>query len=229
MSAEVFTFVTAVMDRRRVPHDGWRAWFIAECAAFEGFLINEGSGEIFARGETLAGCCRFIENDEAKVLFDDEPWYQDPVACPFLGAVMGYFTWTLFASSHAFATTVAYVGRGVVARPREGWSRYPLELVTYPITVALDRHGLGSTLLDRNDTAYLDDVVARIGAVMAQAGFDPLCIGHYDAHRNPIAASENMLRLRDGAWIPTGRALAGLTVDLWGFVGGFEGGTFWDD
>jgi hypothetical protein len=228
VSGQVFTFVTAVMDRGRVPEGGWRAWFIAECAGFEGFVIDEAAGEITHDG-ALSGLCRFIEHDEARPLFDDDPWYQDPVACPFLGTVLGYFTWSSVTRGDAFARTIAYVGRGVVARPREGWSRCPVALVTLRVTDAIDRYGLRHTLLGRDDTAYLDDVVARIRAVVAQAGFDDRDIGHYDAHRNPIAAGETIRRLRDGKQLPTTRALSGLTVDLWGFVGDFEQGSFWYD
>ena len=64
---------------------------------------------------------------------------------PWLGAVMGYFTWTLVVSgdpSRSFAATVAYVGRGVIARPREGRSRNPVARVTCYLTDMLDRHGL---------------------------------------------------------------------------------------
>jgi hypothetical protein len=227
-----FTFVTAVMDRRLVPPAEWRSWFIGECADFDGFKIDAG-GEILDSDNELAGFCRFIEEDEAATLFAGEPWYREPVECPWIGAVMGYFTWTLVVSgdlSRSFAATVAYVGRGVIARPREGWSRNPVALVTCWLNDMLDRHGLedGNALLDRHDDAYLDDVVARVRWVVTAAGFDPGGVDHHDARHNPLRCTGELRRLRDDELVEASSALSGLTVEIWTFRSQiFDDDRFW--
>jgi hypothetical protein len=109
-----YTQVASIRGRADRRDEDWRSWFASELED-EGEVLDS-IGQLGGRRPT--GRYRFAEVEEAVAAFPGADWLQES-RCPFVGRVLGFFSWDWWGNSQAhrsFVVPVLHAGRGCMGR-----------------------------------------------------------------------------------------------------------------